>query len=190
MTRKILLFAAAVCIATPAVAAPVTYTVDPTHTFARFSYHHLGLSYAQGQFDGVLGSVTLDRENKTGSADIVIDVGSVHTGVAALDEKMVSPEFFDAAKYPQISFKSTQFHFDGDTLKTVDGTLTAHGQSRPVTLTLSNFVCTQHPMRKAPVCAANASATIKRSDFGVAAFAPLVSDEVRLDIEIEALAGS
>lgn len=169
-----------------AAAAADTYAVDGGHTFPTFEYKHLGFSTMRGRFDKTSGTIALDAAKKSGSADITIDVGSVSTGVAKLDEHLKSGDFFDAAKYPTITFKSSDFRFEGDTLTAVAGDLTIHGVTRPVTLAVSSLTCKDHPMKKVPSCGGDASATIKRSDFGIDKYVPAVSDEITLHIGIEA----
>lgn len=165
-----------------------TYVVEPTHSFQMFKYRHLGLSFARGRFDKTAGTITLDTVKKTGSADITMEVSSVNTGVAKLDEHIRGKDFLDADQFPTITFKSNQFKFKGRQPVAVTGDLTIHGVTKPVTLTLTSFACKeQHPMTKQPACAANATATIKRSEFGVGAYVPMISDEVQLDLEVEAL---
>ena len=181
------LFTATATFAGIASAAPVTYELDSTHSLQSYSYRHMGLSFASGRFDKTTGTITLDTAAKTGSADISIDVGSLNTGVAKLDEHLKSKDFFEADKYPTITFKSSSFKFSGDKLSSVTGDLTVHGVTKPVTLTVTSFACIDHPMKKVPACAANAEATIKRSEFGVGNYVPMVSDEVKLSLEVEAL---
>lgn len=163
-----------------------TYVIDNSHTFPKFSYTHLGLSTSEGRFDRTSGSLTLDLAAKTGSVDITIDAASVSTGWAKFDEHLRSPDFFDVAKYPVITFKSSQFTFSGATLTAVTGDLTIHGVTRPATLAVSNFVCKEHPMKKTPACGAHLTTTLKRSEFGVGAYVPAVSDAVELRISVEA----
>jgi polyisoprenoid-binding protein YceI len=170
-----------------ALAAPITYDIDSTHSLQSYSYRHMGLSFASGRFDKTTGTITLDAAAKTGSADISIDVNSLNTGVAKLDEHLKSKDFLDAAKYPAITFKSGSFKFSGDTLSSVSGDLTVHGVTKPVTLTVTSFACIDHPMKKVPACAANAETTIKRSEFGVGNYVPMVADEVKLTLEVEAI---
>lgn len=181
------LFVASTTFAGSALAAPVTYEIDGSHSLQSYSYRHMGLSFAGGRFDKTTGTITLDAAAKTGSADINIDVNSINTGVAKLDEHLKGDGFFDAAKFPTITFKSSSFKFTGDTLSSVSGDLTVHGVTKPVTLTVTNFTCIEHPMKKVPACAANAEATIKRSEFGMGSYVPAVSDEVKLSLEVEAL---
>jgi len=184
-TLKTLFCALALAAAMPAGAVD-TYVIDPTHTFARFSYLHLGLSHASGQFDKTSGTVTLDPANKSGSVDVTIDAKSVNTGVEKFDDHLKSKDFFEVDKYPTITFKSDRLKFAGDKLESVTGNLTVHGVTKPVTLKVTHFACKDHPMKKVPACGANATATIKRSEFGVGGSVPYVGDETTLSIQIEA----
>jgi polyisoprenoid-binding protein YceI len=169
-----------------AVNAAETYAIDPTHTFPGFEINHLGFSTFRGRFDKTRGTVTLDREKKTGSADIVIEVGSISTGVDKLNEHLLKDDFFDAARYPTITFKSQDFRFTGSKLSEVRGELTMHGVTRPVTLAVSSFNCKEHPLKKVPACGADASATLRRADWGINRYSPNIGEEVTLRIQVEA----
>ncbi|WP_373974744.1 YceI family protein [Chitinibacter sp. SCUT-21] len=171
-----------------AVAAPVTYNVDPSHTYASFEINHLGFSTQRGSFQKTDGVITLDQEKKTGSVDITIDTASLNTGWAARDKHLTSEDFFNVGKFPTMTFKSKSFKFDGDKLSSVSGDFTLLGVTKPLTLNVSAFKCAPHPMSKKPTCGADAVATIKRSEFGMAAYVPAVSDEVTLRIQVEASA--
>ena len=120
-------------------AAADTYTVDPRHTFPSYEVSHFGWSTQRGRFENVTGKITLDREARTGSVDISIDVNSVSTGVPKLDQHLKHEDFFHASMYPTVTFKSTRMHFDGDTPVSVDGELTMRGVTRPVILTITSF---------------------------------------------------
>ena len=100
---------------------------------------------------------------------------------------MKSPDFFDVAKYPTMSYKSSKLKYNGNNLAGADGELTLHGVTKPVTLTLTNFNCGTNPMSKKPTCGGNATAAIKRSDFGIVTGIPAVADEVKISIEVEAI---
>ncbi len=175
------------------VALPVSafaadsYIVDSYHTFPHFSINHLGFSTLQGRFDKTSGTVTLDRAAKTGSVNISIETGSVSTGYVKRDEHLKSPDFFNAAEFPMITYKSTAMHFKGDKPVSVDGNLTIMGVTKPVTLTIDAFNCGTNPMNKKDECGAGASAQIKRSDFGVKYGLPVIGDDVKLVFEIEAI---
>lgn len=181
------LFVASILSATSfAAAAADTYVIDPTHTFTNFEVSHLGFSTSRGRFDKTEGTIVLDLKKKTGSADVTIDANSLSTGVAKLDDHLKNPDFFEVGKYPVIVFKSRALKFDGDTLVSVSGDLQMHGVTRPVTLAVTHFACKEHPMRKTPHCGADATATIRRSDWGMTAYVPAVGDEVKLSIQVEA----
>jgi len=186
--HKSLFTALVVSVALPLTAfAADNYTVDPDHTFPHFHINHLGFSTMQGRFDKTSGTVTLDRVAKTGSVEIRIESASISTGFAKRDEHLRSPDFFNAAEFPAITYKSTAMHFKGDTPASVDGNLTILGVTKPVTLTIDAFNCGTNPMSKKNECGAGASAQIKRSDFGVKYGLPAVGDDVKLVFEIEAI---
>jgi polyisoprenoid-binding protein YceI len=175
-------------VATSALAAPVTYGVDGTHTFPRFSYSHFGYSTQLSSFSKTTGKVVFDAEAKKGSVDIVIDTKSVSTGFADFNEHIQGEDFLDTTKFPQATFKSTKVVFDGDKPQSVEGLLTIKGVTKPVTLTVTSFQAMPHPMLKKPAIGANAFTVIKRSEFNAGKYAPYVGDEVRIDIAIEAVA--
>ena len=175
-------------IAASAVAAPVTYGVDGTHTFPRFSYSHFGYSTQLSSFSKTTGKVVFDAEAKKGSVDIVIDTKSVSTGFADFNEHIQGEDFLDTTKFPQATFKSTNVVFDGDKPQRIEGNLTIKGVTKPVTLTVTSFQAMPHPMLKKPAIGANAFTVIKRSEFNAGKYAPYVGDEVRIDIAIEAIA--
>ena len=174
--------------AAPALAAPVTYTVDNTHTFPRFSYSHFGYSTQLSRFDTTRGTVVYDAAAKTGSVDITIDAKSVNTGYATFNEHIQGEDFLDTAKFSTATFKSTKVIFKGDKPVKVEGNLTLKGVTKPVTLTVTSFQSMAHPMLKKPAIGANAFTVVKRSDFGAGKYAPYVGDEVRIDIALEAIA--
>jgi polyisoprenoid-binding protein YceI len=178
---------AMLAMALPASAETETYTVDPNHTFPAFEIGHLGYSIQRGRFNKTSGTITLDTAAKKGSADITIDIASISTGHPKLEEHLRSEEFFDAAKFPTMTFKSDNFTFEGDKVKSAAGTLTLHGVTRPVTLKTEYFNCAAHPMLKKKVCGADFSGTIKRSEFGITRGVPAVADEVNLRINVEAM---
>lgn len=171
-----------------AFAAPVTYQVDPNHTFPKFSYLHLGLSTQSSSFSKTSGTVVFDAQARTGSVDITIDMKSVNTGSTAFNEHIQAEDFLDTAKHPTATFKSTRVVFDADKPRSIEGLLTIKGVSKPVVLTVTSFLATPHPFNKKPALGANAHTTVKRSEFNAGKFAPLVGDDVRIDIAIEALA--
>lgn len=188
MQKSLAALVVSLAAAAPALAAPVTYTVDNTHTFPRFSYSHFGYSTQLSRFDTTRGSVVFDAAAKTGSVDITIDAKSVNTGYATFNEHIQGEDFLDTAKFPTATFKSTKVIFKGDKPVKVEGNLTLKGVTKPVTLTVTSFQSMPHPMLKKPAIGANAFTVVKRSDFGAGKYAPYVGDEVRIDIALEAIA--
>jgi polyisoprenoid-binding protein YceI len=186
MNRFTLLAATAV-FSVPAFAAPQTYVIDNKHTFPSFSYSHFGYSIQTSRFNTTTGKVVLDREAKTGSVDVVIDMKSVDTGSALFDQHIQAEDFLDTAKYPTATFKSTGVKFDGDKPVAVDGNLTIKGVTRPVTLKVTSFHQMPHPMMKKDAIGANATTAVKRSEFNAGKYAPNVGDEVTINIAIEAI---
>lgn len=184
LTAALLVSAAA---ASPALAAPQTYVVDGTHTFPSFSYSHFGLSTQLSKFDKTTGTVTLDKEAKTGAVDITIDMKSVNTGYETFDGHIQGEDFLDTAKYPTATFKSTKVSFDGDKPATIDGELTIKGVTKPVTLKVNHFATMPHPMLKKETIGANASTVIKRSEFNAGKYAPHVGDDVTITVSLEAI---
>lgn len=183
--KKLLVAAALACAPFTTFAAD-HYTLDPHHTFARFALSHFGFSTFHGQFNTTSGTATLDTAKKSGSVDVSIAVRSIVTGVDKLDAHLLGADFFDAEKYPAITFKSNDFKFDGDRLTSVTGELNMRGVTKPVTLTVTHFVCKNNPITRNPACGADLSATLKRSDWGVSGYVPAIGDEVTLSIEVEA----
>ena len=184
LTAALVLAAAA---ASPALAAPETYVLDGTHTFPRFSYSHFGFSTQLSRFDKTSGKVVFDKAAKSGAVDIVIDTKSVNTGYATFNEHIQGEDFLDTAKYPSATFKSTKVIFDGDKPARIEGNLTLKGVTKPVTLTVTSFKSMPHPMLKKEAIGANATTTVKRSDFNAGKYAPNVGDEVTIDIALEAI---
>ncbi len=172
-------------IAFPAAAAD-SYTVDSAHTYPNFEINHLGFSTMHGRFGGTSGKITLDTAAKSGSIDITIDATAIDTGFAKRDAHLKSEEFFNVGKFPTLAYKATKLKFNGDKLSGADGELTLLGVTKPVPLVITAFNCAAHPMTKKPMCGANATATLKRSDFGLSAYVPAVGDEVKISIEVEA----
>jgi len=185
LKRNLAILAISAAFALPAMAAD-TYTIDPGHTYPGFEINHLGFSTMRGTFDASSGSVTLDAATKSGSIEITIDTTSIDTGHAKRDDHLRTEEFFNVAKFPSMTYKATKLKFNGDKLAGADGDLTLLGVTKPVSLTVTSFNCGPHPMNKKQVCGANATATIKRSEFGMNTYVPAVGDEVRITIEVEA----
>jgi polyisoprenoid-binding protein YceI len=187
ISRLITTLALSTAVIAPAMAAPVSYGVEPNHTFPRFSYTHLGFTTQQSRFDKTTGTVVYDKEGRAGSVDIKIDTSSVSTGSTLFNQHIQAEDFLDTAKYPTVTFKSTKVNFDGDKPVSVEGDLTMKGITKRVTLTVTRFLAAPHPIQKKDTIGADAYTIVKRTDFNMGKYAPAVSDEVRIDIAIEAL---
>jgi len=168
-------------------AAPETYSVEPTHTYPRFSYSHFGYSTQLSRFNKTSGTITYDPVARSGAVDIVIDMKSVDTGYEVFNGHIQGADFLDTAQFPTATFKSTAVRFDGDKPVAIDGNLTIKGVTKPVTLTVTSFLKMPHPMLKKDAIGANATTVIKRSEFNAGKFAPHVGDEVTLSIAVEAI---
>jgi polyisoprenoid-binding protein YceI len=151
-----------------ALAEEVTYQLDPSHTYPSFAADHFGgVSTWRGKFDKSSGTVSIDRAAKTGTLDATIDMTSVAIGNDKLDGELKSAQFFDTDKFPTATYKGTSMKFKGDVPTQVQGELTLHGVTKPVTLTIQSFKCFTHPMLKKEVCGTEATATFDRADFGI-----------------------
>ena len=185
--RNIVL-ATAIAVSSVANAAPANYTIDPDHTYPSFEASHMGISTWRGKFDRSSGTVTLDKEAKRGDVDVVVDLKSVDFGLAKLNEFMVGPQFFDTTKYTTGNYKGTLADFVDGAPTRVDGTLTLHGVTKPLSLKINSFKCVPHPMLKRELCGADAYATFNRDEFGLDAGKSYgFSMEVVLRIQVEAL---
>ena len=183
------LAAAALFAATAAQAAPVSYDIDPSHTYPSFEADHMGISTWRGKFDKTSGKVTMDREAGTGTLDIVVDMKSADFGLPALDKVAKGKELFEADKYPKAHFKGTLEGFADGAPTKATGTLEMHGKTNPVTLDIKKFKCIPHPMYKREVCGADVYVTLDREQFGMdAGKAYGFSMAVDLRIQVEAIA--
>ena len=184
-----LALAAVASTATTASAAPVTYVVDPAHTYPSFEADHMGLSVWRGKFNQSAGTVTLDKAAGQGSVDITIEVGSIDFGLELMNTTAHATELFDVAKYPQARYRGQLGGFVNGAPTRVDGELTLHGATRPVTLLLNRFKCMPHPLLKRELCGADALTTIQRDAFGIDAGKDYGFDmAVTLRIQVEAVA--
>lgn len=162
------------------------YDNDPTHTYIYFQYSHLGFSNPIVSFQDFDIDLTFDAENPEASALAVeIDPASVDTNVEKFDEHLKSGDFFDVATHKEITFTAKELKKTGDATGTMTGDLTIKGITKPVTLDVTLNQAGQHPIKKVDALGFSASGEIKRSDWDLGAYAPAVSDEVKLIIEAE-----
>lgn len=170
----------------PAFAAPETYALEATHTEVVFSWTHFGFSKPTAKFMNAVGTLVLDEAAPAASSvEVSFAIDGLNTGVAALDGHLKSKDFFDAATYPTATFKSTKVDVTGKDTANVTGNLTIHGVTKPVTLAVKlNKIGAN--MKGVKTAGFSATGQIKRSDFGMGAYVPAVSDEITLVITAEA----
>ena len=170
-----------------AVAAPVTYRIDPTHTDVIASWSHLGFSNPVAHFGQVDGTITFDAQDVGASkVEVTIPLSGMNSHVEAFDKHLRSKDLFEADTYPTITFRSTKVEAAGAGRLRVAGDLTVKGVTKPAVLDVTLNKVGEHPMKKVPTIGFDATTTLKRSDFGIAYAVPMVSDEVRIRITTEA----
>jgi polyisoprenoid-binding protein YceI len=174
--------------ASVAVADPVTYQIDPSHTYPSFAADHFGgMSTWRGKFDQTTGTIVLDRAKNTGTVDIVVDTTSINFGMPKLDEHAKTGDMFDVGKYPTATFKGTLVDFTNGAPTRAQGQFTLHGVTRPLDLHITSFKCMTYPDKKEH-CGANATATINRADYGISYGDKYgFNMDVKLDIQVEAV---
>jgi polyisoprenoid-binding protein YceI len=169
---------------TPASAAATTYSIDPVHSYLIFRVKHMDAGYAYGRFNTFSGTITLDEAAPASCAvKMEVDVGSVDTGVENRDKHLKSPDFFNAAQFPKMTFESTAVKKAGDDYE-VTGNLTLHGVTKPVTVKMTKTG--QGSMRGKTIVGFEGTLEIKRTDFGVGKPPPGLADEVKMTISVEA----
>lgn len=174
--------------AAPALAAPESYVLDASHSQVVFSYNHLGFSTTYGMFSGFEGDVIFDPENPAeSSVSVSMPLSSMITGWEERFGHFMSPDFFGAKGDELVTFNSTVIEVTGESSALITGDLTLNGVTKPVVLDAKLNQAGTHPMAQKPWAGFDATATMLRSDFNVGAFAPYVSDEVTLQISIEAM---
>lgn len=163
-----------------------TYTLDPTHTDVLVEWTHFGFSKPSAHFGITEGKLVYDADDASkSSVEVTIPVTAIDTFVPKLDEHLKGADFFDAGKFPTATFKSTSVAAAGTNKLTVTGDLTVKGITKPVTLDVTLNGAGEHPMAKKQAIGFSATGTLKRTDFGVGAYAPNVSDDVQLRITTE-----
>jgi len=190
---KIVLPAATLALmAGAALAAPVTYQVDPAHTYPSFAADHFGgMSVWRGKFDHSSGTIVLDRDKGAGTVDITVDAASIDFGMPKLNEHAKSGEMFDVAQFPTATYKGKLAGFKNGAPTEVDGEFTLHGVTKPLKLVINTFKCMTYPQDKKEHCGADASATFNRADYGIT-FGDKYGFkmEVQLAIQVEAVRAS
>lgn len=167
-------------------AAQVTYQLDPGHTMVLFTWNHFGFSNPTADLGLGTGTLVYDAQSPAKSTvDVTLPMTGLDTHVAALDKHLKEADFFDADKFPTVTFKSTKVQPLGGNKFKVTGDLTVHGITKSVVLDAKLNKIGPHPMSKAQSIGFDATGSLKRSDFGVAAYVPNVSDEITIHITTE-----
>ncbi len=188
MTRLVAAFAlaGALAVAHTAAAAPEGYDFDKRHTSILFFINHLGFSYVQGEFHDYDGEVVFDPDDVANSrVRVAIKTASVDTDVDKLDDHLRNQDFFHVDKFPAMTFVSTKVEKTGENTGRVTGDLTLLGVTRPVTMEVRLNKAGEHPVYKKWAAGFSATATFKRSEFGMTYGVPMIGDEVRVVIETE-----
>ena len=187
MIRLAPLALVATLIAAPVHAAPEAYVLDPSHSQILFSYNHLGFSTSYGLFSGFDGKISFDADAPAASSvEVSFPVKTMLTGWQARFDHFMSPDFFGANADSNVTFTSTAIEVTGDKTARITGDLTLNGVTKPVVLDAALTQAMEHPMEKKPWLGFTGATVIKRSDFNLGMFAPYVSDEVTVQISIEA----
>jgi polyisoprenoid-binding protein YceI len=182
------LAAAALLLATSPLYA-ATYTLEPDYTQGVFRWNHLGFSTPAAQFSQGVGTLEYDPADPAkSSVSVTIPLGSLYTGVPALDEDFRSADFFDTARFPTATFKSTKVEklMAADRLQ-VTGELSLHGVTKPIVLDVMVVKVGTNPRSNLPTVGFDAKTTLKRSDFGLGKYVPQVGDEIQMHIISQAV---
>lgn len=171
------------------LAAPVDYKIDPTHTATVFSWNHFGFSTPSANFTDIQGTIKVDNTKPANSSvEVTIPLSSVNTNVVALDKEFQEEAWFNAAKYPNITFKSTKVETKDKKHFKITGDLTVKGVTKPVVLDAVLNKQGEHPMAKVPAIGFNATTSFNRSAFGIGNYVPNVGDKITVNITTEATA--
>jgi polyisoprenoid-binding protein YceI len=173
--------------AAPALAAPEKFNLDKPHTQIVFVVSHMGFSHSYGKFTDYAGTVNIDDAEPTKSnADVTIQTASIDLDDQKWNEHLKGKDFFDVEKFPTMTFKSTKVEKTGDKTANVTGDLTLLGVTKPVTLAVVHNNTGKHPMKDIRATGFSATGTIKRSEFGMNYGLPMIGDDIKILIEVEA----
>jgi polyisoprenoid-binding protein YceI len=187
MMKNLLASLALALSATAASAAPVDYAIDASHSQIVYTYEHLGFSTTTGIFSGFEGDISFDEAAPAASSvTVAFPADTLFTGWAGRTAHFLGADFFDAEVNPTISFTSTSIEVDGDKSGLITGDLTINGITKSVTLDAEMTKQGEHPQKGTQWIGFNAQTTVLRSEFDMGLAAPYVSDEVTIDISIEA----
>jgi len=180
---------ALVCAATTVLASPVTYDIDPAHTYPSFEADHMGgMSVWRGKFTKSTGTIVFDKDKSTGTVEVTVDTSSIDFGHEKLNEHAKTADMFNVEKFPTAIYKGKLTHFQNGQPTEVEGEFTLLGVTKPLTLHIDQFLCKPHPMTHKDMCGADATGTFDRSDYGMAYGKQLgFKMQVKLSIQVEAV---
>lgn len=178
----------AATLAAPALAAPEAYVIDTSHTTIVASWNHLGYAPGFALFSGVTGEIAFDPADAAASSvKISFPIASMQTGAEDRKAHFMTPDFFGADENPNATFTSTAIEVTGDKTARITGDLTINGITKPAVLEATLNASGEHPMMKKPWAGFAATTTVLRSDYDMGMFTPFVSDEVTVEIGVEAM---
>lgn len=187
--KPLLLATTLLAIASATHAAPVTYEIEPTHTYPSFEADHMGLSYWRGKLNKSAGTIVYDKATGAGSVDVQMDLASIDFGLEAMNAWARGKDFFNVEQNPSATFKGRFEGVKAGVPTLAVGELTLHGKTRPMALTIHHIKCIQHPMLKRDFCGADASGSFNRDEFGLGAGKDWgFNMNVTLRIQVEAVA--
>lgn len=188
VSARLALTATLLALAAAAIAKPVRYEIDPSHTFPSFEADHMGVSVWRGKFNSSQGEISLDKSAGTGTVEVTIDTASIDYGLDAMNDKAREADLLDAGKYPKAVYKGRLADFSNGAPTRVKGELTLRGVTRPLDLTIDRFKCIPHPLHQRELCGADALGTFRRDEFGIDAGKDYGFDmNVTLRIQVEAV---
>ncbi len=185
---RVVFVLAGVLAAGASVAEETRYAFDPVHTRVAFQVSHAGFSHPVGTFSRIEGELQFDESDwSTARLKVRIPMTTLDLGDANWREKILDRTFFDANRFPEAVFESTKVESTGSNTANVTGNLTMHGVTHPVTLVVTMNALRRHPLTFKKTAGFSATASLRRSDFGMTSWKNLVGDDVRLVIEAEAV---
>jgi polyisoprenoid-binding protein YceI len=166
--KRLMMIVLLVSVAPLSFGKPVTYVIDPSHTFPAFEADHMGgLSLWRGKINSTSGEIILDKKNKTGSVNVVMEMLSIDFGHDEMNKRAKSDDMFDIEEFPQASYEGKLINFQDGAPTKVEGELTLHGITKNVDLEIKAFKCRLHPFKLREVCGADLRGNIMRDDFGI-----------------------
>jgi len=172
---------------TAAWAEPVTYVLDPQHSFVHFEVLHFGTSTLRGRFGQIDGYVELDRAAPGGWVSLRVPTAAVDTGMPAFDARLRQSDLLDSEAHPVASFVASRFSFDGPKVSALSGELTLRGVRQTLELRALRFGCHTHPQLQREVCGGDFEGELDRAAFGASFGMPFVANRVRLRVQVEGI---